>query len=124
MRSVGSVDLFTADRLGDIGTQLECVKREIGLRRRVYPRQIQQGRIKRADADREIATMRGVLVSLETLRLTEEVERIARAIVDQNGHMLDLGLAAELTHALQAVERFRRTTNAFLAGEQDGRAAQ
>ena len=114
-------DLFTAERLGDIDAQLACVKREIGFRKRVYPRQISQGKITRADADREIATMQAVLGSLETLRLTEDVERIARRVIDQNGQIIDLALAADLTHALQAVERFRRTTSAFLAGEQTGR---
>lgn len=73
-------DLFTDPRLGDLDEQIACLKREIGFRKRVYPRQVQKGIIKRADADRELATMQAVLVTLATLPHVDAVVRAARAI--------------------------------------------
>lgn len=107
-------DLFVDSRLGDLDAQLACVKREIGQRKRVYPRQIAAGRMSPNDARREIETMKAVLVSLEIVRLGNAVESAARAIRDQNGHMLDHGLAADLDRALGELERFRRTLGSFV----------
>lgn len=45
----------------DLETQLECVKREIAMRKRVYPRWIEQGRMTQKKADDEIAAMEAVL---------------------------------------------------------------
>ena len=50
--------------------QIECVKREIGMRHSVYPRWVQIGRITQAHADRQIAAMEAVLATLESLRPT------------------------------------------------------
>jgi hypothetical protein len=47
--------------------QMACVKREIALRQRVYPKWVQSGRMKLDMADREIACMTAVLRSLEKL---------------------------------------------------------
>ena len=55
--------LFKPDRL----EQIACVKREIAMRRRVYPRWVSTGRMKREAAEREIETMEEVLVTLEKL---------------------------------------------------------
>jgi hypothetical protein len=66
------------------------------------------------DACREIDTMRRVLASLEELRLLHDVEHAARRVVDQNGQIIDLAIGADLTRALQALERFRRTTRSLL----------
>ncbi len=44
-----------------------CANRELALRRKVYPRFIEQGKMKRAEADREIALMQAIyriLISL------------------------------------------------------------
>lgn len=108
-------DLFTDPRLGDLDDQIACVKREIGFRKRVYPRQILQGRLKRDAADREIATMQAVLATLATLPHVDAVVRAARAIRDQNGHLLDHALAADLDQALAEVERVRRTVGSMVA---------
>ena len=48
--------------------QIECVKREIGMRRRVYPRWIEAWRMTEERADHEIAAMEAVLATLESLR--------------------------------------------------------
>lgn len=45
--------------------QVECVRRELGYRRRVYPRRIAAGKMTQALADREIARMEAVLATLE-----------------------------------------------------------
>lgn len=62
------------DLFGDAGArvplreQIRCVEREIALRRGVYPRWVEAGRLKQAAADREIAAMQAVL---DTLREVE-----------------------------------------------------
>ena len=37
--------------------KLQCVVRELGFRRRVYARRVEQGKMKQAEADRELAVM-------------------------------------------------------------------
>lgn len=37
-----------------------CVDREVKMRRRVYPRWVESGRMAQADADREIAVMEAI----------------------------------------------------------------
>lgn len=44
---------------------VECVKREVKMRERVYPRWIAAGKMKQENADREIATMKKVLEFLK-----------------------------------------------------------
>lgn len=51
--------------------QLECVLREIGMRERVYPRRVAEGRMPQAKADDEIAVMRAVADTLRDLQQTE-----------------------------------------------------
>ena len=36
---------------------IKCAEREAAMRRRVYPKWIEQGKLKKENADREIATM-------------------------------------------------------------------
>ena len=50
-----------------ISEQIACVRREIAMRRRVYPRWIESGKMTQAKADREIAVMEAVLATLEKL---------------------------------------------------------
>lgn len=45
--------------------QIKCVKREIAMRKKAYPRRIAQGRMTQKKADHEIATMEAVLRTLE-----------------------------------------------------------
>lgn len=51
-----------------IEAQIACVKREIELRSRVYPRWTATGKLKPATADSEIAAMRAVLATLERVK--------------------------------------------------------
>lgn len=51
--------------------QIACVRREIALRRRVFPRRVDSGDMARQTAEREIAAMEDIL---ERLRLTDEGE--------------------------------------------------
>ena len=48
-----------------LAMQIRCVSREIGLRRRVYPRWVADKRMTQADADHEIASMEAVLETLK-----------------------------------------------------------
>lgn len=54
--------------MGEISISLEdqirCVAREIAMRKRIYPRWVNTGRMTREEADREIALMQEVLVTL------------------------------------------------------------
>lgn len=38
-----------------------CAERELAMRERVYPRWVRDGKMKAADADREIACMRAIV---------------------------------------------------------------
>lgn len=40
--------------------KFECLQREIKMRKRVFPRRVQQGKMKQAEADREIACMEAI----------------------------------------------------------------
>lgn len=51
-----------------IEDQIICVRREITLRRQVYPRRVAEGRMSPATAEREMETMRAVLATLEGLQ--------------------------------------------------------
>lgn len=57
-----------ADAMTKINGQIACVKREIAMRERVYPKWIAAGRMKAEMAEREIDTMRGVLETLEGVK--------------------------------------------------------
>lgn len=48
-----------------IHEQIKCVSREIGLRKSVYPKLIEAGKMDPFEADREIATMMSVLSTLK-----------------------------------------------------------
>lgn len=51
--------------------QIACVKREIAMRERVYPRFIESGKLKQQKADREIEAMKAVLETLTVLASQE-----------------------------------------------------
>lgn len=57
-----------ADEATSLEAQLACIRREIGMRKRVYPRWVANAKMAQADADREIASMQAVLATLENLR--------------------------------------------------------
>jgi SOS-response transcriptional repressor LexA len=62
-----------------LGMMIACVKREIALRRQVYPKLVGQGTMRQASADVEIAAMEAVLATIERLRLDETAMREAGA---------------------------------------------
>lgn len=47
--------------------QIACIERELRMRRRVYPRWVEAGRITQAKAEWEIDAMEGVLATLQAL---------------------------------------------------------
>ena len=51
----------------DIYVQIDCVKRELGMRRRLYPRLIEKGKMDVVQAEAELKTMAAVLQTLEEL---------------------------------------------------------
>lgn len=63
-----SADLFGGTLPIDLTVQIAEVEREIKLRRRVYPRWCQDGRLSHAAADRQIETMEAVLATLRRVR--------------------------------------------------------
>ena len=54
--------------VSNIDEQIECVKREIKQRARVYPRWVEQAKMTQDLADRETQRMTDVLATLEALR--------------------------------------------------------
>ena len=59
-----------ADRVS-LADQVRCVERELQLRERLYPDFVARRRMKPADAKRELARMRAVLVTLRRLAADE-----------------------------------------------------
>lgn len=59
--------------MSTIDEQMACVEREIKMRRRVYPRWVQDGRMTQAKADSEVRAMEAVA---ETLRGIQEKSRL------------------------------------------------
>lgn len=51
-----------------IETQVACVKREIAMRLKVYPRLVKSGKMTQAEVDQELAEMGAVLKTLEPMR--------------------------------------------------------
>lgn len=48
--------------------QISCVARELALRKACYPKWVSNGRMKKEEADRELARMEAVMASLKELR--------------------------------------------------------
>ena len=74
MAMVGSSDeriIMTAFRLSPgvvpLNLQIQCVAREIAMRKRCFPRWVKQGRMKETDAVRELERMEAVLDTLQSL---------------------------------------------------------
>lgn len=53
------MDLFCDEEFSP-ADKLKSVERELGFRRRVYPRRVGDGKMKQADADREIAIFEAI----------------------------------------------------------------
>lgn len=58
--------------------QLACARRELALRRNVYPKWVREGRMTQAKADDEIAGMEAICATLEKLQLLEEASEEMR----------------------------------------------
>ena len=50
--------------------QIDCVKREIAMRERVYPGWVERRRLSQEQADRELTRMRAVLRTLQVVKRT------------------------------------------------------
>lgn len=53
-------DLWSSEKI-TWSDKEKCVRRELDMRRRVYPRRVSEGKMKQADADREIEVMEALL---------------------------------------------------------------
>ncbi|HND55970.1 MAG TPA: hypothetical protein PLV92_26315 [Pirellulaceae bacterium] len=60
---------MTADlcdrRAVPLHVQIDAAKRELGLRRKVYPRLVAKGQLRQSSADEEIAAMTAIVETLE-----------------------------------------------------------
>jgi hypothetical protein len=56
----------------DLARQIACVRREVSMRKRVYPRWVQNSKMTQEEADRQIATMEAVQATLEQLHADEK----------------------------------------------------
>ena len=56
-----------------IAEQLACTRRELDMRRRVYPQWVRDGRMSRDAADREVATMASIVDTLQKLQYLAEI---------------------------------------------------
>ena len=56
----------------DISEQIKCIKREIGMRKRVYPRWVENGNMTKEKAEHELAAMSAVLETLQSLEPASE----------------------------------------------------
>lgn len=54
-----------------IDQQITAAKREVGMRRRVYSRWVENGKMKQAEADHQIAAMEAIVVTLEEVKKTK-----------------------------------------------------
>lgn len=54
--------------------QIACVRRELALRQRVYPKWVSAGRMKQADADKELAAMQAVHDTLSAIAKERQPE--------------------------------------------------
>ena len=53
-------------------TQLECAKREVAMRRRVYPRWVEADRMTQVKSAQEISAMEAIVETLARLRAAEQ----------------------------------------------------
>lgn len=57
-----------------IAEQLQCARRELEMRRRIYPSWVQRGKMKQDKADHEMQAMQAIVDSLEYFRMVVEKE--------------------------------------------------
>jgi hypothetical protein len=56
-----------------LGEQMDCVRRELAMRQRAYPRWVANGKMTQRAADVEVARMSAVLMTLEGLAEKERL---------------------------------------------------
>lgn len=61
-----------------IDDQIKCVRREIAMRRQMYPKWVASGRLKKGQADHEIAAMEAVLATLDKVAVATATPRQGR----------------------------------------------
>jgi hypothetical protein len=54
--------------IATIDQQITCIRRELALRLRVYPKWVEAGKMKQAEADKELAYMQAVHDTLTELK--------------------------------------------------------
>lgn len=59
--------------------QLACVRRELALRKNVYPNWVRNGRMTREKAHHEIECMEAVVATLEKMKNLEEISNEIKA---------------------------------------------
>lgn len=97
--------------------QIACVRREIGMRERVYPKWVGAGRMKKETASHEISAMTAVLRTLEAFKearnqALEEAARIAAnaCLVPPDGGEPTEGEAAVANAAAAAIRAAKSTS--------------
>lgn len=83
--------------------QIECIDRELKLRRRVYPRRVEGGQMTQELADRELARMEAVKRTLELVVALEKdmLERADRIVRDDHVGTLEESIAATLEQLVE-----------------------
>jgi hypothetical protein len=56
----------------DLARQIACVRREVSMRKKVYPRWVSVGKMTQDEADRQQQTMEAVQATLERLQADEK----------------------------------------------------
>ena len=51
-----------------LNRQIACVKREVSMRRRVYPRWVENGKMTQRESDRQLEAMEAVQATLQALQ--------------------------------------------------------
>lgn len=64
-------DLFDRDPV-PLHVQIDAARRELDLRRKVYPRLVEKGRLRQSSADDEIAAMTAIVATLQTLMRSKQ----------------------------------------------------
>ena len=64
---------MSAPALFTLAQQIACVKREIAMRERVYPKWVSAQKMRQSEADHEIAAMKAVLGTLMELKAIKEI---------------------------------------------------
>lgn len=66
----------------EIVAQVACAKRELALRKAVYPKRVSAGSMKQAEADKETAGMAAIVATLELFaKYPEAFRRLARELI-------------------------------------------